>query len=172
MAPSLGKIMIFTVNPHNPHTPPSHDHHGSFENNSMSINIPPFSQRVMIRRKIVPTENDTSEATNGDITDCLKREFAAVCMGVSTPKKNIGIRYHIINRVVVMKNSAVFKFVVDKETGALIGSNNNYCFLHIIIYHLIDGVKLYQIINNRVVFRLKYMFPQSSNIINCLPFLH
>ena len=97
MAPSLGKMIIFTVRPHNPQTPPNHAHHGSVENNSLSINTPPFSQRVTIRRKIVPTEKDTKEAINGDITDCRKREFAAVCIGVNTPKKNMGIRYHITN---------------------------------------------------------------------------
>ena len=96
MAPSLGKMMIFTVRPHKPHTPPNHAHHGSDENNSLSIKIPPFSQRVTIRRKIVPTEKDTKEAINGDTTDCRKREFAAVCIGVNTPKKNMGIRYHIL----------------------------------------------------------------------------
>ena len=97
IAPSLGNIMIFTVSPHNPHIPPNHDHQGSLENNSMSINTPPFSQRVTISRKIVPIVKDTNEAIKGDVTDCRRREFAAVCLGVSTPKKNIGIRYHIRN---------------------------------------------------------------------------
>ena len=32
----------------------------------------------------------------GDTTDCRKREFAAVCIGVNNPKKNMGLRYHII----------------------------------------------------------------------------
>ena len=86
---------MLTVSPHNPQIPPSHDHQGSVANNFLSIKTPPFSQRVIIRRKIVPTEKETKEAIKGDTTDCRNREFAAVCMGVRTPKKNMGIRYHI-----------------------------------------------------------------------------
>ena len=104
IAPSFGKIMILTVSPHRPHIPPSHDHQGSVENNSRSIKTPPFSQRVTIRRKIVPIEKDTKEAIKGDTTACRKREFAAVCMGVSTPKKNMGIRYHIAFQSVDIRN--------------------------------------------------------------------
>ena len=78
---------MLTVSPHNPQIPPSHDHQGRVANNSLSIKIPPFSQRVIIRRKIVPTEKETKEAIKGDVTDCRKREFAAVYVGLTLLKR-------------------------------------------------------------------------------------
>ena len=84
--------MMLTVNPHRPHTPPNHAHHGSWENNCLSISIPPFSHKVTMKRKTVPMKKDTNDAMKGETTDCRKREFAAVCIGVKTPRRNIGIK--------------------------------------------------------------------------------
>lgn len=78
IAPSLGNMMMLTVNPHKPQIPPSHAHQGRVENKLPSILMPPFSQKVTISKNMVPTENETNEAIKGEITDCRSRELAAV----------------------------------------------------------------------------------------------
>ncbi len=52
--------------------------------------------KVAASRNKVPIEKETREATKEESTDCRKREFAAVCIGVNTPKKKIVNRYIII----------------------------------------------------------------------------
>ncbi len=45
--------------------------------------------QVAANRNRVPIEKETSEETKEELTDRRKLEFAAVCIGVNTPKKKI-----------------------------------------------------------------------------------
>lgn len=78
MAPSFGKIKIFTVKPHKPQAPPSQDHHGSEEKIFESKNKVPFSINVIKAKKNVPIEKETNDAIKGEMTYCLSLELAAV----------------------------------------------------------------------------------------------
>ena len=48
---------------------------------------------------MVPIVKETKEAMKGETTDFRKRELAAVCIGVNTPNRKIGIKYHTGNFV-------------------------------------------------------------------------